>query len=154
MNADDAVRLLNLLGSVVLFVGAYRAQSWTRTQADIDEDAAEAPERASGHVLAQPAASGEAPPAAVVSTAPAASAAATGHAQLAAPGAFRRAGAEVIGRPYFDRPAYLLFCLGFAITTVASGIDLWSHNTFSRLLGTPPVAASKGDATSEPSYAH
>lgn len=118
MSADDAVRILNLAGSIVLFIGSYRGQRWTRQQADTEEEAAVAPAPESTPTPA---------------AAPAAAKKPAGKAPLAKPGDFERAGADVAGRPFFDRPAYLLFCVGFAISTVASGIDLCSHHSLAHL---------------------
>ena len=121
MSAEDWVRVFNLLGSIILFVGAYRAQRWTAKQAQTEETAAREPSTSSKISEAKPTR--------------------THGPALAAPGKFERAVAEIVSRPYFDRPAYILFCLGFAISTLASIIDLSSHHTLSHLLGTARAEA-------------
>jgi hypothetical protein len=147
MSADDAVRLLNLAGSIVLFVAAYRGPRWIREQADSEEDAAVAlpPDSTPAPVTA---------PASYPTPTPAEKPRSAGAALLAKPGDFQRAGADVLGRAFFDRPAYLLLCVGFAITTVASGVDLYSHHTVSHLWGAPAVAEAKSCAASESTSAH
>gem|GEM_PF-4091948 len=105
MQADDGVRWVNLFGSILLFWGSYRSQKWAKGQADREDQAAEnRAARAVGTSSSRPS-------------------------RAAAPGEFDQAGAEVLSRPLFDRKAYILLCVGFAFTTLASLIDIVDHTT-------------------------
>jgi hypothetical protein len=55
------------------------------------------------------------------------------------------AAAEIASQPYFDRVAYMIFFIGFLITTLASAIDILSHGTLQRLAGhtSPPAVETK-----------
>ncbi len=41
---------------------------------------------------------------------------------------------QVLSRPLFDRKAYILMCVGFAFTTLASLIDIVDHPIRGHLL--------------------
>jgi hypothetical protein len=132
VNSEDIVRIANLIGSIVLFFGALRAQFWTKKQAEAQEEAAlVAPATPGAQPVPEPAALESAPVRGPV---------------LAAEGQFEADAAKIASRPYFDRPAYWLFCIGFGITTLSSAIDLYSHHTFSHLRH--PHAAPVGEHTS------
>ncbi len=129
MSADDAVRIANLLGSIVLFVGALRSQRWTKKQAATVEDAAASSTVA---LSGPPVIEGE-PTSSAAEPQP--KPARAGRPVLAKPGKFEADAARIGSQPYFDRPAYWLFCVGFAITTIASSIDLYSHRTLAHAFG-------------------
>jgi hypothetical protein len=119
VSAEDVVRIANLIGSAVLFSGALRAQFWTKKQAAAQEEAALATPVAPGaQPVPEPAALGSAPLHGPV---------------LASQGQFEADAAKIASRPYFDRLAYWLFCIGFAITTLSSAVDLYSHHTLSHV---------------------
>jgi hypothetical protein len=117
MLIDDWVRVLNLLGSIVLFYGSFRGQQWAKTQARLEDRAALQPREPLPKGTFKPPTEDEDP------------------ASAGTQAAFDRAAAEVASRPYFDRPAYILFCIGFAIAALAALIDMYSHGTIARLLG-------------------
>src|ERR1019366_2655101 len=100
-----------------LFYGSYRGQKWSKRQARLEDRVARQP--ADGNT--------------------AAGADQTSNpVNDSAPGSerdFDRAMTEIAARPYFDRVAYILFCVGFAISGLASLFDLYSHGTFRRLAG-------------------
>jgi hypothetical protein len=120
MTAEDWVRLLNLLGSIVLFIGSFRGQQWTQRQASIEDRAAAASDR----------------------TATPTRGTSGGQSEATTLGEFDREAADIVSRPYFDRPAYLLFCAGFAISTIATAIDMQSHDTFRHLVGLTDKSSS------------
>ena len=127
MTSDDWVKILTLIGSIVLAYGSWRGQAWTKRQAEIHEDAvrkANAAKKAAAFAVRS-----DAPPPA-------------GH--IAPPGAVEEAAAEIASQPYFDRLAYIIFFIGFLITTFASAIDILSHGTLQRLAGhtSPPAVQS------------
>ncbi len=135
MSAEDAVRIANLIGSVVLFFGALRAQFWTMKQAGAQEEAAVvAPVAPGAQSVPAPATLASAPVRGPV---------------LAAEGQFEADAAKIASRPYFERLAYWLFCIGFAITTLSSAIDLCSHHSLSHLWH--PHAAPVGERISSTS---
>jgi hypothetical protein len=107
----DWVKLLNLLGSVVLFYASYRNQRWLKKQAVIENRAV---------LHARP------PEATEVPEVPA---------RQPTQAQFDRAAAENVARPYFDRLAYQLLCVGFAITAVVALVDLYQTGALTRLLG-------------------
>jgi len=120
--ADDWVKILTLVGSVVLFIGSLRGQKWTRKQVvlqdnSLDSSAASTPSSPVASPVKKP----------------------DGKRRLAAPGVFEGAVAKAASEPYFDRPAYLLFCVGFLIASVASAIDIYSHRSIQHVLGLAPV---------------
>jgi hypothetical protein len=124
---DDWVKILTLVGSIVLAYGSWRAQAWTKRQAEIHEDAVRKANAAKAAAVAlKPDA---APPAG----------------EIAPPGAVEAAAAEIASQPYFDRVAYMIFFIGFLITTLASAIDILSHGTLQRLAGhtSPPAVETK-----------
>jgi hypothetical protein len=105
----DWAKLLNFVGSAVLFYASYRNQDWAKTQATLEENAAR---RKNDSRNAQPNKSD----------------ATVSNADLA------EAAAEVASRPYFDRGAYLLLCVGFGVTTIASFLDMYDAGTLGHLL--------------------
>lgn len=106
IQADDGVRWANLIGSILLFWGSYRGQKWAKTQAAREDRAAkDRAARESGKSNSSP---GE-------------------KTAVAAPGEFDQASAEVLSRPMFDRKGYILLCVGFGFTTLASLIDILDH---------------------------
>jgi hypothetical protein len=115
MTAEDWVRIFNLVSSAILFYGSYRGQQWSKRQARLEDRAARQrpPRTAPAH----------ASPAAIPA-----------DAALGTEEDFDRAMTEIAARPYFDRVAYILFCVGFAISGLASLIDLYSHGTFGRIV--------------------
>ena len=102
---EQWVRVLNLLGSIVLFLGSYRGQAWLKTQAKILDHATK--RRISGKVVDKV------------------------HEQPLVDRSddFDRAVEAFAIQPYFDRRAYVYLCVGFAITTFASIIDIVSHRS-------------------------
>ena len=110
MIPGDWVRLLNLLGSVVLFWASWRGQVWAKTQATAEERAVASRPAAAEKDPDQPRSDRE-------------------NAQE-----FDRVARDTASRPYFDRQAYLLLCIGFAITTVAAALDLYFAGTVGRLM--------------------
>jgi hypothetical protein len=113
----DGVKLLSLLGSVVLFYASYRNQRWQKIQARLDN-------RAVLHTR---------PPEATGVKAVTGLKAVPSRQPTQAQ--FDRAAAELAARPYFDRLAYQLLCVGFAITAVAALLDLYEAGSLKRLLG-------------------
>ena len=97
------VRLLNLLGSAVLFLGSYRGQKWLKTQADILDQATR--RRLAGKANAN------------------------NSSAVDRGDEFDRAVEAFAIQPYFDRKAYVYLCVGFGVTTVASVIDILSHRS-------------------------
>lgn len=106
---EQWVRLLNLFGSVVLFLGSYRGQAWLKTQAKILDQATK--RRISGKVIDKV------------------------HETLVVDRSddFDRAVEAFAVQPYFDRRAYVYLCVGFAITTLASITDIVSHRSIQLL---------------------
>ena len=125
MTSDDWVKILTLIGSIVLAYGSWRAQAWTKRQAEIHEEAVR---KANAAKAAAAVKSAAVPPAG----------------QIAPPGAVEEAAADIASQPYFDRIAYIIFFVGFVITTLASAIDIVSHGTLQRLVGqaSPPAVES------------
>jgi hypothetical protein len=121
VTAGDWVRVLNLLGSLILSIGSWRGQRWSKRQAKIQDDAA------ASRVKPVPVPGARDPQ----QTRPA----------MAAPGELEKAAAEIASQPYFDRWAYRLFLLGFLIATLASAIDLYSHDTLAHLIGKKSLPA-------------
>jgi hypothetical protein len=123
---DDWVKILTLVGSIVLAYGSWRAQAWTKRQAEIHEDAARKANAAKAAAVAvKP-----------NTVSPAG--------EIAPPGAVEEAAAEIASQPYFDRVAYIIFFIGFLITTLAGAIDILNHGTLQRLVGqtSPPAVES------------
>jgi hypothetical protein len=62
--------------------------------------------------------------------------------------AFDRAAAHGASHPHFDRPRYLLSCIGFAITVLAARIDRYGHGALPCWVGSmgpwPPWACVRG----------
>jgi hypothetical protein len=104
------VRLLNLLGSIVLFLGSYRGQKWLKTQAKVLDQATRRRTSAKADNSANPSA-------------------------IDRGDEFDRAVAAFAIQPYFDRKAYIYLCVGFGVTTVASVIDILSHRSIQILFG-------------------
>ena len=110
MKPEDWVRILTLLASIVLFYGSWRAQQWTKTQTGIQARAQKALlERLKKASQSKPPGSAEEK-------------------------TFDELAAEIISRPVFDKFAYVLLCAGFAVTTVASAIDIWSHREWMKVI--------------------
>ena len=103
MKPEDWVRILTLLASIVLFYGSLRAQKWTKTQTDIQA-------RAQKALLERMKKASQ-----------------SNVAKSAEEKSFDELAAEIIARPVFDKFAYVLLCAGFAVTSFASLIDIWSH---------------------------
>jgi hypothetical protein len=103
------VRLLNLLGSAVLFLGSYRGQKWLKNQAEILDQATR--RRISGKINTD------------------------NNSVVDRGDEFDRAVEGFAIQPYFDRNAYIYLCVGFGVTTVASLIDIVSHRSIQILLG-------------------
>ena len=102
---EQWVRLLDLLGSAVLFLGSYRGQRWLKTRAAIlDEATRRRPSRrAPDDDDRRPV--------------------------FDRGNDFDRAVETFAIQPYFDRQAYVYLCVGFGVTTVASLIDILSHRS-------------------------
>jgi hypothetical protein len=115
MKPEDWVRILTLFSSGFLFYGSYRGQQWVKRQAALED-------RVAKQAL-QPAANRDAGTTSTSDSAP-------GSAK-----ALDEARRRISSAPYFDRIAYILFCVGFAISGVASLIDLCNHGTFARIVG-------------------
>ena len=103
------VRILTFLGSLVLFVGSYRGQRWSKIQARVAD-------QASKRRIAEKI-SNEGTDA---------------HSTYQSE-AFDRAAEHFAGQPYFDRRPYVYLCVGFAITSAASLIDIISHRSVQSL---------------------
>jgi hypothetical protein len=123
MTSDDWVRILTFLGSGVLFYGSLRGQLWTRTQAKIVNRAPP-----------------DSHPVTSVGT-PVGRSQNFSAGNKAARDKFKRTAASHAAKPYFDQFAYLILCIGFGITCLASALDMYSHGTLARLgLGRVPIA--------------
>lgn len=128
MTYEDWVRIINFAGSVVLFYASYRGIQWSKRQATLEE-------RAASHGLVTPAHAPTAP-----DSAKSDNQAGQSDSNQAA---FDQAAADMASRPYFDRRAYIIFCIGFAMTTVASAIDICGHGTLGKLMGERSTSVSE-----------
>lgn len=104
MITADWVRIAAFIGNAILFYASYRNQRWAQTQARLEESAARThSDTAKTH---QPDRTAQDGPKSIT------------QADL------DRLAAEFASRPYFDQTAYRLLCIGFAITAIASLIDI------------------------------
>lgn len=118
MIPGDWSKMTNFVGSVILFYASYRNQAWARVQSVLEE-------RAAAQVQAGRIAS-------------AAGSARADH----SPEEFATTAAELAARPFFDRRAYQLLCLGFLLSSIAAFLDMYDSGTFQHLLGHSSATSS------------
>jgi len=120
VNTADWVRIIALIGNAILFYAAWRNQVWVKQQVGFDNPARSSQTNTTRGPTAGPSrpAPTAKPPGAPITQAD-----------------LDRLTTELMSRPYFDRLAYRLLCLGFALTAIAAFIDLSVTGTFQRLIG-------------------